>query len=178
MSSAETPYRVYRRRGPMVPALFLGLLQIAVGIDTLFTHLVLPASPSVLTTIASILFLLLGSFMILFVGISLARPAAIIEARAEGLALDIAGPREPPVVIPWDALKAVEIGQAGPDKSRKGDPLCLILRFAGARVARPAQLVGVYHSTKGSFYIRSSHLPKLEPVVEQLTALMQEHQKR
>ena len=178
MSFIETPYRVFRRRGPMVPALFLGLLQIAAGIDTLFTHLVLPASQSILTTIASILFLILGSVMILFVGISLARPEAVIEATDEGLALAITEPGKAPVRIPWEALKSVEIGQAGPDKSRKGDPRCLILRFAGARVSRPATLVGVYHSTKGSIYIRASHLPKLEPVVERLTALMQEHQKK
>jgi hypothetical protein len=176
MPSNETPYRVFRRRGPMVPALFLGLLQIAVGIDTLFTHLVLPASQSVLTTIASVMFLILGSLMILFVGVSLARPEAVIEATSDGLALSITGPGKAPVRIPWNALKSVEIGRAGPDASRKGDPLCLIVRFSGARVSRPATLVGVYHSTKGSIYIRASHLPRIEPIVERLTALMRERQ--
>ena len=177
MSSSESLYRVYRRRGPMVPALFLGLIQIAVGIDTLFTHLILPASQSILTTIASILFLILGSVMILFVGVSLARPEAVIEATSEGLALAITEPGKNPMLIPWDALKSVERGQAGPDTSRKGDPVCLILRFAGARVSRPAKLVGVYHSTKGSIYIRASHLPRLDPIVERLNALMKEYKR-
>ena len=176
MSTSTTPYRVYRRRGPMIPAIFLGLLQIAVGIDTLFTHLVLPTNKSILTTLAAVLFLLLGVVLTSFVVISVTRPTPLIESTSEGLALTITQPGNPPVLIPWDALKSVEVGQAGPDKSRKDDPRCLILRFTGSRVSRPPVLVGVHHSTKGSFYIRSSHLGKIEPIVERLNELMKLHQ--
>lgn len=176
MPTADAPYLVYRRRAPMIPALFLGLLQIIVGIDTLFTHLLMPPSKSIATTIGAVMFLILGVILALFVAISLARPTPLIDANEEGLALAITEPGLPPVLIPWSALKSIEVGRAGPDKSRKGDPQCLILRFTGPRVSRPSTLVGVYHSTKGSFYIRTSHLPRIDPIVERLTALMEAHQ--
>jgi len=114
--------------------------------------------------------------LILFVGVSLLRPAPVIEATLEGVALDITEPGKTPVTIPWHALKSVEVGQAGPDTSRKGDPICLIFRFAGSRVARPSTLVGVYHRTKGSLYIRASHLGRVKQIAERLNALMEEQQ--
>jgi hypothetical protein len=167
-------YRVYRRRWPMIPALALGLLQIAAGIDTLFTHLALPAAPSVATNIAAGLFIALGLVMIIVVLANLYGTPPIIEATDEALFLGITAPGQPPVKIPWDALKAVELGRVGAAKNPKDDSLCLIFRFAGARVPRPPKL-SVFHSTKGSLYIRGSMLPALDPIVERLNALMREH---
>lgn len=166
----EVLYRVYRRRWPMVPALFFGLLQIAAGVDTLFTHIVLPASPSLFTTITSVLLILLGVALVGFVAVQLFFMPPLLEACPAGLYLYITESGQP-VHIPWEALKAVELGRPGKDPSRREDPLCLVLRFIGSRVARPSTLVGVFHSTKGSFYIRASHLPGAKRVVERLNAL-------
>jgi len=178
MPPAETFYRVYRRRWPMLPALIFGLLQIAAGLDTLLTNYILPRGHSVLTTTAAALFLVLGFVLTAFVVISLARPVPLIQANEDGLVLAITEPGQPPVLVPWDALKSVEIGRVGPDESRRGDPECLILRFNGSRVKRPEKLYGVFHSTKGSLYFRGSQLPALEPIVARLTALQREFQKR
>jgi hypothetical protein len=177
VTSLAIPYRVYRQRWPMVPAIFLGMLQILVGIDTIFTHFILPPSSSILTTIAAVMFVVLGIILTLFVVISISRPVPLIEANEDGLALTITSPGEPPVLIPWDALKSIEIGRAGRQQGRRDDPVCLILRFAGARVHRPSQLVGVFHSTRGSFYFRGSQLGALNPIVERLAGLMKEQQK-
>ena len=174
MSTARVLYRVYRRRGPMVPALLLGLAQILAGVDTLFTHVVLPAGRSPVTSVAAALFILLGLVLIVVVSVNMFGAPPLIQATDDGLLLSIAAPGEPAVRIPWDALKAVELGRAGPSKERRDDPLCLILRFAGARVRRPAKLHGVLHSTKGSFYIRGSHLPNAVAVSERLNALLRE----
>lgn len=166
-------YRVYRRRWPMYPALFLGLVQIAVGSDTLFIHLVMPAGRTLPINIAAGLFIALGLILILVVLANLYGTPPIIEATDEALHLGIAAPGQPPVKIPWDALKAVELGRVGAAKNPKDDPLCLIVRFAGNRVSRPAKLA-VFHSTKGSLYIRGSMLPALDPIVARLNALLRE----
>ncbi|MGC8827130.1 MAG: hypothetical protein ACP5TV_09025 [Anaerolineae bacterium] len=170
----EVLFRVYRRRGPMVPALLFGLLQIAAGVDTLFIHAVLPASPSLFTTITSVLLILLGLVLVGFVAVQLFFSPPLLEARPTGLYLYVTE-GDQPVHIPWDALKAVELGRPGKDPSRREDPLCLVLRFTGSRVARPSTLVGVFHSTKGSLYIRASHLPDAGRVVERLKALWEEY---
>lgn len=170
----EVLYRVYRRRWPMVPALLFGVLQVAAGVDTLFTHILLPASPSLFTTITSVLLMLLGLALIVFVTAQLFFGPPLLEARPAGLYLYIAQ-GDAPVHIPWGALKGVELGRPGKDPSRREDPLCLVLRFTGSRVARPSTLVGVFHSTKGSLYIRASHLPGAKRVVERINALWEEH---
>lgn len=167
-------YRVYRRRWPMVPALLFGVLQVAAGVDTLFTHMVLPASPSLFTTITSVLLILLGLALIAFVTAQLFFGPPLLEARPSGLYLYVTQ-GDAPVHIPWEALKGVGLGRPGKDPSRREDPLCLILRFTGSRVARPSTLVGVFHSTKGSLYIRASHLPGAKRVVERLHTLWEEH---
>ncbi len=167
-------YRVYRRRWPMVPALFFGLLQMAAGVDTLFTHIFLPASPSPFTTVTSVLLILLGLALVGFVAVQLFFVPPLLEVRSSGLYLYITESGQP-VHIPWDTLKAVELGRPGKDPSRREDPLCLVLRFTGSRVARPSTLVGVFHSTKGSLYIRASHLPGAQHVVERLNALWKEY---
>jgi hypothetical protein len=176
MTIPTASYRVYRRQWPMVPALLLGLVQIAAGVDTLVTHFVLPPSRSPVTTVAAILFILLGLAITLYVGATLIARQPLIEADTEGLALYVAGAGQPPMRVPWDSLKAVEIGKAGAMEGRKDDPVCLILRYTGTRVHRPAKLMGVHHSTKGSLYIRGSYLPPLDPIVESLLALMRAHQ--
>jgi len=170
----EPLYRVYRRRWPMVPALLFGLLQVAAGVDTLFTHVVLPASPSLFTTITAVLLIVLGLVLVGFVAVQLFLTPPLLEARPTGLYLYITE-GDQPVHIPWEALKAVELGRPGKDPSRREDPLCLVLRFIGSRVARPPTLVGVFHSTKGSLYIRASHLPGAERVVERLSALWEQY---
>jgi len=172
--SQQVLYRLHRRRGPMVPAAIAGLLQIAVGVDTLFTHLVIPGSPSVLTTVASILFIVLGTAICLFVGAQIGFSPPVLEATEEGLRVYITEPGSAPIKIPWDALKGVEIGRPHPDKEGRDNPTCLILRFTGSRVGLPSTLVGVYHATKGSLCFRASQLPPLEPAVERLNALREE----
>jgi hypothetical protein len=173
MTESNVLYRVYRRRWPMLPALAFGVLQIAAGVDSLFTHIVLPAGRSPATSVAAGLFIVLGAILILVVLVNLFATPPIIEARADGLFLGVTAPGEPPLKIPWDALKSIEAGHAGPDKHRKEDPLCLIVRFAGARVNQPPKL-SIFHSTRGSIYIRSSHLPSLDPIVARLNGLLQE----
>jgi hypothetical protein len=179
MGNAAAIYRVNRRRGPMIPALFLGILQIAVGIDTLVTHIVLPVSAGALTTVASILFMAIGVALISFVIASLVVGRPIVEVTDEGLALGVTQPGQPPLLIGWVALKGAEVGYAGKKAGRRDDPLCLIVRFAGNRVAQPAQLVGVQHSTKGSIFLRASHLDQpAQAVADRLNALHKEHASR
>ena len=175
MTESSVLYRVYRRRWPMLPALAFGVLQIAAGVDSLFTHLILPAGRSPATNVAAGLFIILGAILILVVLVNLFATPPIIEARASGLFLGITAPGEQPVKIPWDALKTIEVGRAGPNKNRKEDPLCLIVRFVGARVNQPPKLT-IFHSTRGSIYIRSSHLPALDPIVTKLNELLRQHQ--
>jgi len=177
MTDSSVLYRVYRRRWLMLPAALFGLLQIALGIDTLFTHLIAPVSRSPVTTMASVMFMILGFILVVVALVNFFATPPIIEARTDGLFFNISAPGQPPVRVPWDALKSVEVGRAAPDKKHKEDPLCLIVRFAGSRVSRPANL-SVFHSTKGSFYLRASQLPAIEPIVQRLNALMHQQQKR